>query len=379
MRSPKKLVISLITLLLLPVLKVYSYEQKEIWVVSRETGSLFIIDKDKKIKKEVSGLGDLRHAVIKFKDNSAFLLTRDGYIIKIEDGSVKNKVKVGESSVGFELSDNIIAVANYEPKSVVLLDSKNMKIIKELQTSSRAVGIKSYKDKIIFSLIDKNQVWIYNLKNGEIKKINLDVMPFDAFLYSKKYIIGFFEENFLGTIDLEAYEFRKFEIKAKRDVLKIPHFGTWGIDGNKAYIPALGLNKIFVLDINDISLKEEIELIGKTIFAVSNGAGKIAVNYSDKEEFISIIEENGERKDIKAGKRIMHLRFISENELAISSYFEDKVKIIDVNDGKIIEEFNIPYPSGIFLRQGNFSGKTSFNSNEIPSKRNVSIYFCRNF
>jgi protein NirF len=47
--------------------------------------------------------------------------------------------------------------------------------------------------------------------------------------------------------------------------------------------------------------------------------------------------------------------------------------------GKIIEEFNIPYPSGIFLRQGNFSGKTSFNSNEIPSKRNVSIYFCRNF
>jgi protein NirF len=136
-----------------------------------------------KIKKEVSGLGDLRHAVIKFKDNSAFLLTRDGYIIKIEDGSVKNKVKVGESSVGFELSDNIIAVANYEPKSVVLLDSKNMKIIKELQTSSRAVGIKSYKDKIIFSLIDKNQVCIYNLKNGEIKKINLDGMPFDAFLY----------------------------------------------------------------------------------------------------------------------------------------------------------------------------------------------------
>jgi protein NirF len=65
----------------------------------------------------------------------------------------------------------------------------------------------------------------------------------------------------------------------------------------------------------------------------------------------------------------MHFRFISENELAISSYFEDKVKIIDVNDGKIIEEFNIPYPSGIFLRQGNFSGKTSFNSNEIPSKR----------
>ena len=76
----------------------------------------------------------------------------------------------------------------------------------------------------------------------------------------------------------------------------------------------------------------------------------------------------------------MHLRFISENELAISSYFEDKVKIIDVYDGKIIEEFNIPYPSGIFLRQGNFSGKTSFNSsNEISSKRNVSIYFCRNF
>lgn len=380
-------ILTLILILIFPAYNSYAssnYQRKEIWVVSRETGSLFIIDRYERIVKQIPDIGDLRHAVIKFKDNSAFILTRDGYIVKIENGSVKNKLKVGDSSVGFDFSNDIIAVANYEPKSVVLINSNDMKIIKQIQTSSRTVGIKSYKDKdgdkIIFSLMDKGQIWIYNLKDGKIKKINVGGIIFDALLHSKKYIIGLFEENFLGILDMGTYDFIRFELKATRDILKIPHFGTWGKDSKKAYIPALGLKKVFILNIENISLDGEIELIGKPIFVVSNGSGKIAVNYSDQEDFISFVEvEKGTIKNIKAGKRIMHLRFISENELAISSYFEDKVKIVDVKDGKIIEEFNIPYPSGIFLKVENFWRKTSFNPNEITSKVNFFTYFCRNF
>ncbi len=346
----------LLVVILLFLLYTQAFSEK-LYVVERERGSIAIIE-DGKIKGKVEDLGNLNHATVKFKDGYAYVISRDGWLSKIDlkEDRLLKKAKVGESSIGFDFSNGYIAVANYSPKNVVFLD-ENLEIKKVLETDSRNVGVKGFSGLFVFSLMDKDQIWVVSSKGDKVKVLeNVGSMPFDALLYKDKYVVGFFNEKGVGLLSLKEFSYGRIPFKANQDeiVFKIPHFGLWGIRGNLAYIPAVGERKVYVLDLESFEIKKHFDLEGLPVFAVVSPDGRyLAVNYSgDKEDFVSIIdlEKSALIKSLPVGKRVMHLRFsMDSGALYLSSYFESKVKALKVPQLDLLWEISVPYPSGVFL------------------------------
>ena len=331
---------------------------EKVYVVERERESLFV--SDQKNNKNITDLGNLNHATMKFKWGNGFLLARDGYLSKIDilnDALIK-KVKIGKSGIGLTFTDKYIVIVNYDPHSVVILD-QDLEVVHSIPTESRNVGVKTYKNFLVFSLMDKNEIWVLDInKNFEIiKKIeNVGNLPFDALIQEKNYLVGFFNEPSIGFLDLEDFSYNKIEMKGVDPslVYKVPHFGYWGIVNGQAFVPLTSQKKILVIDLNTKKAIDEISLPGEPVFAaVSPDKKSIVVNFSgDMENFLSVINTSKKRvtHTIEAGRRIMHLRFSNDGErVFVTSYFENELKVFKVSDWSQISTMKVATPSGIFL------------------------------
>ena len=355
----------LISILMMPT-KIFS--QEKIYVIEREKSKLTIIKENSNINK-IKNIGNLNHATIKFNKNKAFLLSRNGYLSKlnIKNDKLIKKIKVGNSSIGFSFFKNKILISNYDPKTISIVN-KNLYLIKEIITNSKNVGIKKFNKYIIFSLMDKNELWIINSKknftiNKKIK--NIGQMPFDALIYKTKYIIGLFKENSIGFFQFENEKYKKIKLKTitkNQNITKIPHFGSWGINNKKniAYIPSSTENKINIVDLNKIKNINNITLIGLPIFiSLSKNNKYICINYSGpKENFLTLIKIKNQYKNkieykinnLKIGNKILHTRFSQDcKKIYFSSYNENLLKILNIKNKKIKKTIKVKTPSGIFI------------------------------
>jgi len=335
----------------------YSSAEK-LYVIERERGGLSVLE-EKRWAGRIEDLGNTNHAIVKFYRGSGYVITRDGYISKLDLASNRliKKVKVGESSIGLDFADGFVAVANYDPKDVVILDL-DLNIVKRIKTDSRNVGIKAKERFLIFSLMDKDEIWVLDSTKGfETYRVFKDVgaMPFDALIAGETYIVGFFKEPAFGILDLKSLDYKKKVLKEGGEVpFKIPHFGTWGILGDRTFIPAVGERKVYVIDLKKLEYHSHIDLIGLPVFVVASPDGRhLSVNYSgEKEDFITIIDGVNlcVLKDIKIGRRVMHIRPSRDGSwLYVSSYFDGKVKVLRKGQWDIEAEIDVPTPSGIFI------------------------------
>jgi len=333
-------------------------QAEKIYVVERERESLFVLDHGH--EKIIKDLGNLNHATMKFDKGFGYVLARDGYIAKIdtEKDELVKKVKIGKSGIGITFIDQYIAVVNYDPQSVVLLD-KDLNVIKTIETQSRNVGIKAHKNLLVFSLMDKNQILVLDAKK-DFQTVqtfeHVGQLPFDALIKDDKYIVGFFNEAAIGILNLTSMNYEKLTFKDAGDrlVYKVPHFGYWGIIGNAAIVPLAAEKKLLVLDLETSKALKEINLPGNPVFAaVSPDKTKLIVNYSgDHENIISVVDLKKLEKetDLEVGKRVMHLRFSPDGKSAyVTSYFDNSLKTIDTSKWKVVEERKVATPSGIFI------------------------------
>ncbi len=346
--------------LILLLLAAVAYSQK-VYVVERERSSVAVIEEDR-VTGEIRNLGNLNHATLKFSGDRAYLVSRDGYISLIDTrrDQLLGRRKVGESTIGFTFCDGKVVVANYEPYRVVFL-STDLELLGEIETGSRNVGVKGYGSSVLFSLMDRDEVWLVNCENLSVERVfeGVGEMPFDALLSGDRYIVGFFGESAVGILDLSRMKFRKvrFSQEGREVVFKIPHFGTWGIYGNVAFIPAVGERKIHVVDLERFAYMGSIDLPGLPVFvAVSPDGRYVAVNFSgDREDFLTLIDRASGRilRTAKLGRRILHFRFTSDSRfIYLSSYYENRVKKVSLPDLKVIGEMRVPTPSGVFLKEG---------------------------
>ncbi len=340
----------LIVLLLVPILAFC----EKLYVVERERGTLAVVE-DGRLRGEIEGLGNLNHATVKFYNGFAYVISRDGFLSKIDpkEDRLFKRVKVGNSGIGLDFYKEYVLVANYDPDSVVLLD-RDLNLVKAIKTGSRNVGIKAYSSGFVFALMDRDEVWV--VEGEEVKRYrNVGKMPFDALLYEDKYLLGFFGEPSLGLFDLRKGEYKKIALSSNGEVVfKIPHFGTWGVVDGMAYVPAVGERRLYILNLKNLNLEGSISLSGLPVFVVSSPDKKLlAVNFSgDKEDYIALVDV-AERKvimEVQLGKRIMHMRFSKDGKrLYASSYFDSKLKILSLPDLKLLQELDVPNPSGIFV------------------------------
>ncbi|MBT9584823.1 NirF protein [bacterium] len=318
------------------------------------------IIQDGKVTAEVSDLGDLSHATVKFHRGAAYVVSRDGWLSRIDAASrtPSARARVGQSSIGLTFLDNYVAVANYEPREVVILDLL-LREVKRIPTGSRVVGIKAWGDRLAVALMDKDELWVLNARQDfglEKSIVQAGAMPFDALLWQEQYVVGFYKEPVVGVLDLKSLAYHRVELKSEEGlpILKIPHFGQWGVEAQRAYLPIPGSPTLAQLDLRTLACQHRVELPGLPVFATLSPDGRLlAVNYSGPQEnLVTLLDPETLKilQNVEVGERVMHLRFSPDSKrLYASCYFENQVKSLSGVPWKVEGMVPVPGPSGVFL------------------------------
>ncbi len=345
------------------------FASEKLFVVERENSSLAVIENDQ-FKSRIENFRNMNHGVVKFYKNDGYAISRDGYVIKFDPASekIEAEYKTSKSAIGFEIAEHFVAVANYDDKSVDIL-TRDLKPIKKIVTDSRNVGIKMYKNYIIFSQMDNDTISVYEDLNKGLKEPNFVLhkefkqageMPFDAMIQDNSYIMGFFNSPHFGVVDLDKMEYKKIPVfldENKKQVLKVPHFGFWSLSKDKIFVPAVGDNKVFVYT-KDFGFIKSIETKGMPVFtSLSPNKDFIAVTFSGEDfPYLQIFDTNSfeKLKEYKFDGKVLHVRWSNEqNELYVSVNDSNKVEVLDTKSWETIKTINdIKKPSGIFIFQG---------------------------
>lgn len=338
---------------------------EKIFVVERESKSLAVIEQGM-TKGHIEGVHDMNHGVVKFYEKDGYVISRDGYIVKFnpETEKVLKEYKTSDSAIGFTVEKNYIAVANYAKKSVDILD-RDLNPIRSFETGSKNVGIKKYKDYLIFSQMDNDKITVLKDKNNgkglpdfEIHKEfeNVGVMPFDAMIKNNNFITGFFKSDFFGVVDLDTMTYSKIDIllEDRKPVLKVPHFGFWSISDGNVFIPAVGNNKVLVYT-SDFKFVKNIEVEGLPVFtALSPDQKYMAVTFSgEKFPVVQIIDTQTLEviKRFEFDGKVLHVRWSDVRpNLYVSVNDTNKVAVINTKEWYLAREmFGINKPSGVFI------------------------------
>ncbi len=338
--------------------------KEKVFVVERESQSVAVIQ-DGLTRRHMKDMHNMNHGIIKFDGKDAYLISRDGYVVKFDPLSEKKEAeyKTSKSAIGFVIGKNYIAVANYDDKSVDIL-TRDLKPIDKIKTGSKNVGIKIYKDYLIFAQMDNDKVTVLKDENGgkatpkfkKFKEFNVGKMPFDAMIENNTYIVGFFLTKGFGVIDLNKMTYKLIKVTAQgnKPVLKVPHFGFWSLSKDKTFIPAVGDNKVMVYD-KKFNFIKNIDMKGLPVFtSLSPDKKYIAVTFSGK-DFPSIqIVDTKSLKIIKTftfpGK-VLHVRWSNlDPQLYVSVNDANQVSVIDTTNWELERDiFQVEHPSGIFI------------------------------
>ena len=341
------------------------YAKERVFVVERESSSIAVIDDDK-LTNRIEKVHNMNHGVVKFKDRDGYLISRDGYVVKFDPASLKIEAeyKTSKSAIGFVIGENYVAVANYDDKSVDIL-SRDLKPIQKIKTGSKNVGIKIYKDYLIFAQMDNDKLTVLKDINPKKAKPNFQIfkefenvgkMPFDAMIKDNNYIVGFFLSKHFGVIDLNKMEYHKIKIakENKQPVLKVPHFGFWSIGGDKVFIPAVGDNKVLVYT-KDFKFIKSIETQGLPVFtSLSPDKKYMAITFSGKDfPTIQILDTNSLKiiKKYTFDGKVLHVRWSKEApKLYVSINTTNKLAVIDTNSWEVSKYIEgVKKPSGVFI------------------------------
>jgi protein NirF len=343
---------------------------EKIFVVERESNSIAIINKGL-VKSHMENMHNMNHGIIKFDGDDGYLISRDGFVVKFNPITEKilSEYKTSKSAIGFVIGENYVAVANYDDKSVDIL-TKDLKPIDKIVTGSKNVGIKIYKDMIIFAQMDNDKVTILKNENAGkglpkfkiFKEFKVGEMPFDAMIKDNTYIVGFFLTKAFGVIDLDKMEFSQIKVTAKDDkpVLKVPHFGFWSLSDSKTFIPAVGDNAVMVYD-NKFNFIKNIETKGLPVFtALSPDKKYLAVTFSGKDfPTIQIVDTNTLEiiHTFTFKGKVLHVRWSNlDDSLYVSVNGQtterdhNKVNVINTKEWFLEREiYQVKHPSGIFI------------------------------
>ena len=338
--------------------------REKIFVVERESSSVAIINKGL-TKSRMENMHNMNHGIIKFDGADGYLISRDGFVVRFDPISEKilNEYKTSKSAIGFVIGKNFVAVANYDDKSVDIL-TRDLKPIDKIKTGSKNVGIKLYKEYLIFAQMDSDKVSVLKNQNSPkelpnfqpFKEFKVGKMPFDAMIKDNTYIVGFFLSKSFGVVDLDKMEFSEIKITTdnNKPVLKVPHFGFWSLSKEKTFIPAVGDNKVMVYS-PDFTFIKNIEVQGLPVFtALSPNKKYLAVTFSGKDFPTTQIIDTTTLKIIKTftftGK-ILHVRWSNlDDYLYVSVNDTHQVNVINTREWFLEREiFQVKSPSGIFI------------------------------
>lgn len=359
-------------------------------VVEREAGKVAVFDTiNHDLLGRVEGLGNLRHATMVFSRDArySYVISRDGVVTKIDliELKIAAQEKVGQNSIGIAISrDNkYIMVANYQPGSVVIVDSDTLKTIKEIPADyEKADGTKGYSRTVgpldtpgnlmVFGLMEGNAVWVVDMKKEGfpvIKKFNeVGDTPYDQLITpdGRYYLVGLLNSDWMGLLDLwKLDEMKKIDVRERKaktqdekvPLYHIPHLESWGIASGLAFVPAFAEKRVIVYDMTNWKFIKSIPMEGTPLFVVVRPGGRevwvdiVGAPGSKEERLVQVIDVENltVKKTIDVGAGALDPQFTPKGEAVyISVREEDKIVVYDTDTFKLLKEFPSHKPSGVF-------------------------------
>ena len=350
-------------------------------VVERADGNLLVVEHtgDSRLA-EISGLGDLSHASVVFSrdERYAYVFGRDGGLTRVDilKGKIIKRVMQSGNSIGGAISQDgkWVAVSNYTPGGVRIFDATTMEMVADIPAEyapgkrSKTVGlVDAPGNRFVFSLYDGDQIWLVDMKNprkpGIQRFSNIGRAPYDALITpdGRYYIAGLFGEDSMALLDLWHPEKGVRKILsgyARHDkrlpVYKMPHLEGWAVAGRQAFVPAVGQHKVLVINTDNWTIQDEIDVHGQPVFVMARPDGReIWVNFAHPDnDTVQVIDAESHRiiKTLKPGKAVLHMEFTPRGEkLWLSVRDDNRVQVYDTATLELLKELPATKPSGIFF------------------------------
>ncbi|MEX2650295.1 MAG: cytochrome D1 domain-containing protein [Alphaproteobacteria bacterium] len=349
-------------------------------VVERASGSVLIVETTGRTTLgRIEGLGDLSHASAVFSPDQrfAYVFGRDGGVSKIDlvDRALVARVVQAGNSIGGAILNGgrTLAVANYEPGGVRLLDAATLATIAEVPAEtdagrSKVVGLVDVPgDRLAFALYDAGAIWLADAGKPEAPVIerfaDVGKQPYDGMVTpdGRWYVAGLYGEDGLAVLDLwhpEAGVRRVLDGyghgEAPLPVYKMPHLEGWSATGDDLFIPAVGRHELLVVDRRTWREVGRVALAGQPVFAVSSPDGRrVWVNFALPDNGKVQIIDTASRAvvaTLEPGAAVLHMEFTPRGEeVWVSARDDDKVVVYDADSLEVLAVLPAAKPSGIFF------------------------------
>ena len=351
-------------------------------IIERATGSVKVIETSGNSGLgTITGLGDLSHASAVYSRDAryAYVFGRDGGLTKLDllTRTLTKRIIQSGNSIGGAISQDgrLIAVSNYKPGGVRIFDADTLDLVLDIPAQygpsnqlSKVIGLVDAPDnKFVFSLWDAGEIWVVDMSDVSRPQINkfhnIGRNPYDALITpdGRYYIAGLFAEDGMALLDLWNPQKGVRRILPdygkglqKLPVYKMPHLEGWAIAGNYAFVPAIGLHEVLVINTLDWTEAGRIAVHGQPVFVMARPDGRyIWVNFAvPNNDTVQVIDSQSLQvvSELKPGKGVLHMEFEPRGEeVWLSVRDENKVQVYDTRDLSIRSTIAADTPSGIFL------------------------------
>lgn len=354
------------------------YFQKEwqiedlMMVIEKQARSLLIMggETHERIAR-IENLGYQPHTqVFPSQGDYTYLVSRDGFVTKIDLQTLKpvETVKVANSSRGTAVTSNgeILAIGNYEPRDVVLLNTTDLEVIKRIELRkddnlSRAGALVGHGSKFLVALKDLNGVWSIETSNGDIRVTDKfwDVgrkgeIIHDGYITSdsRYFVVAAQGSNRAWFLDLQDFSSTKEIVTGRK-----PHPGPGATWGDKTFLTSLGEGNITA--INTSNWETEYISTGGPGFFVRSYSRNSSYPYiwadaafGDARDEIYVIDarENKVMQTLKPveDERSIHPEFTYDGEYVyVSVWTADKIAVYNSRTFKLVKLLDAATPTGI--------------------------------
>jgi protein NirF len=351
-------------------------------IIERAHGSVLVVEHSgETVLHRIEGLGDLSHASAVYSRDAryAYVFGRDGGLTKIDilTGTIAKRIMQAGNSIGGAISQDgsLVAVSNYEPGGVKIFSSDDLSLVADIpaiprgsDTPSKTVGlVDAPGNKFVFSLFDGNEIWVLDMskpdKPGVKRFADIGRNPYDGLISAngRIYMAGLFGEDGLAMLDLWQPEQGVRRIlpdygrgEERLPVYKMPHLEGWAMTDDYAFLPAVGLHQVLVVNRRDWTEQTRIEVSGQPVFVMARPDGRqVWVNFAFPDnQWIEVIDVPSMKvvHKLDVGKGALHMEFTPRGEKVwISVRDEDAVKIFSTADARLLKTLAAAKPSGIFF------------------------------
>lgn len=344
-------------------------------VIERADSSALIVNTTTRERlARIEGLGDLSHASVVYSrdERYAYVFGRDGGLSKVDmlKANIAARVIQAGNAIGGAISQDgrLVAVSNYKPGGVRILDAESLEMVADLPTDSKVIGlVDAPGQRFVFALYDSDEIWVVDMSdvnNPDVRKFkDIGHQPYDGLITpdGRTYIAGLFGEDGMAMLDLWHIDRGVTRIldnygrgEEKLPVYKMPHLEGWAVAGGFAFVPAVGLHEVLVVDISTWRQVASIPVHGQPVFVMARPDGReVWVNFSvPRNDTIQIIDVESKKlvETLTPGKGVLHMEFTPRGEeVWVSVRDKDVLLVYDTRTHEVLKELPALKPSGIFF------------------------------